>query len=116
MSNSNPLSGVLYVKIQCHTDANVEEKGFLTMFEDVSGLGMQLRTKLMLSFVIIPFGSEHVVFINISLTLISSGAWHRRWIVLSGYKLSYWKYPDDENKKVWVFENPNPSLTVSVHS
>jgi len=65
VSNSNPLSGVLYVKIQCHTDANVEEKGFLTMFEDVSGLG----------------------------------AWHRRWIVLSGYKLSYWKYPDDENKK-----------------
>ena len=28
------------------------------------------------------------------------GAWHRRWIVLAGNKLCFWKYPDDENKKV----------------
>lgn len=28
------------------------------------------------------------------------GAWHRRWCVLSGYCISYWKYPDDEERKV----------------
>ncbi|KAK4310082.1 hypothetical protein Pmani_018334 [Petrolisthes manimaculis] len=27
------------------------------------------------------------------------GAWNRRWCVLSGMHLSYWRYPDDENKK-----------------
>jgi actin-binding protein anillin len=42
------------------------EKGFLTMFEDVSGFG----------------------------------AWHRRWCVLEGAFLSYWKYPEDEKRKV----------------
>jgi actin-binding protein anillin len=29
------------------------------------------------------------------------GAWHRRWGVLAGNKLCFWKYPDDEQKKVW---------------
>ena len=28
------------------------------------------------------------------------GAWHRRWVVLARNKLCFWKYPDDENKKV----------------
>ena len=28
------------------------------------------------------------------------GSWHRRWCVLSGNKLQYWKYPDDESRKV----------------
>lgn len=28
------------------------------------------------------------------------GAWHRRWCVLSGYCISYWRYPDDEKRKV----------------
>jgi actin-binding protein anillin len=46
---------------------DVRERGFLTMFEDVSGFG----------------------------------AWHRRWCLLEGATLSYWKYPDDEKKKVW---------------
>ncbi|XP_077983493.1 anillin-like [Glandiceps talaboti] len=27
------------------------------------------------------------------------GAWHRRWCVLSGGYISYWKYPDDERRK-----------------
>nr|CAD7443562.1 unnamed protein product [Timema bartmani] len=27
------------------------------------------------------------------------GAWHRRWCLLKGAYLSYWKYPDDEKKK-----------------
>lgn len=28
------------------------------------------------------------------------GAWHRRWCVLSGSSISYWRYPDDERRKV----------------
>lgn len=28
------------------------------------------------------------------------GAWHRRWCLLSSHNLSYWKYPDDETRKV----------------
>jgi actin-binding protein anillin len=51
-------------------EQNVVEKGFLTMFEDVSGFG----------------------------------AWHRRWCVLEGALLSYWKYPDDEKRKVCWYE------------
>ena len=31
------------------------------------------------------------------------GAWHRRWCMLDGDKLHYWKYPDDQkNNKVIV--------------
>lgn len=47
---------------------DISYKGFLSMFDDISGLG----------------------------------AWHRRWCVLKGDKLSYWKYPEDENNKVWI--------------
>ncbi|KAK3597580.1 hypothetical protein CHS0354_018176 [Potamilus streckersoni] len=61
----SPLHGTIYMKLKCMMEQNVEERGFLTMFEDVSGLG----------------------------------AWHRRWCVLFGNKLAFWKYPDDENKK-----------------
>lgn len=28
------------------------------------------------------------------------GAWHRRWCLLKGENLSYWKYPDHEKKEV----------------
>ena len=28
------------------------------------------------------------------------GAWHRRWTVLKDNLLSFWKYPDDEFRKV----------------
>lgn len=28
------------------------------------------------------------------------GAWHRRWCKLNGYMLTYWRFPDDEKKKV----------------
>lgn len=54
------------MKVSCDISTTVEHRGFLTMFEDVSGFG----------------------------------AWHRRWCRLHGHLLSYWKYPDDENKKV----------------
>ncbi|KAK3085514.1 hypothetical protein FSP39_004457 [Pinctada imbricata] len=61
----SPLHGTIYMRLKCLMEQNVEERGFLTMFEDVSGLG----------------------------------AWHRRWNVLAGNKLCFWKYPDDETKK-----------------
>ncbi|XP_052230360.1 anillin-like isoform X2 [Dreissena polymorpha] len=61
----SPLHGMIYMRLKCMMEQHVEERGFLTMFEDVEGLG----------------------------------SWHRRWCVLSGNKLCYWKYPDDENKK-----------------
>ena len=64
----SPLHGMIYMRLKCNMEQNVEERGFLTMFEDVSGLG----------------------------------AWHRRWCVLTGNKLGFWKYPDDETRKVGV--------------
>ncbi|XP_049817405.1 anillin isoform X2 [Aethina tumida] len=60
----SPLEGNVEMKISCELALSVEHRGFLTMFEDVSGFG----------------------------------AWHRRWCLLSGHTLSYWKYPDDERK------------------
>lgn len=65
LSYLSPLHGTIYMNLKCLMEASVEEKGFLTMFEDVSGLG----------------------------------SWHRRWCVLGGNKLSFWKYPDDEMRK-----------------
>lgn len=57
------------MKITCELAVSVEHRGFLTMFEDVSGFG----------------------------------AWHRRWCLLKGSSLNYWKYPDDEKKQVHSF-------------
>lgn len=61
-----PLEGSVQMKVNCELAVTVEHKGFLTMFEDVSGFG----------------------------------AWHRRWCLLKGSNLSYWKYPDDEKSSV----------------
>ncbi|XP_066144957.1 anillin-like isoform X1 [Euwallacea fornicatus] len=61
----SPLAGSVEMKITCQLAVSVENRGFLTMFEDVSGFG----------------------------------AWHRRWCMLKGQSLSYWKYPEDEKKK-----------------
>uniref|UniRef100_A0A1B6IE89 PH domain-containing protein n=1 Tax=Homalodisca liturata TaxID=320908 RepID=A0A1B6IE89_9HEMI len=60
------LEGSMHLKIDSEMSVDVEYRGFLTMFEDVSGFG----------------------------------AWHRRWCLLKGDKLSYWKYPDDERVKI----------------
>lgn len=62
---TSPLEARLQMHVGCELSVNVEHRGFLTMFEDVSGFG----------------------------------AWHRRWCLLKGDTLSYWKYPDDEKKK-----------------
>jgi len=64
---TSPLEGNIQLQLSSELQLDVRERGFLTMFEDVSGFG----------------------------------AWHRRWCLLEGATLSYWKYPDDEKKKVW---------------
>ncbi|KOC69784.1 Actin-binding protein anillin [Habropoda laboriosa] len=63
--SQSPLEGRLQMHVSCELSVAVEHRGFLTMFEDVSGFG----------------------------------AWHRRWCLLKGSTLSYWKYPDDERKR-----------------
>jgi hypothetical protein len=60
----SPLAGKLFLNIQCASESNVEGSGFLTVFEDVSGLG----------------------------------CWQRRWYVLKGPHLSFWKFPDQQVK------------------
>jgi actin-binding protein anillin len=67
---SSPLEDNIQLQLSSELEQNVRERGFLTMFEDVSGFG----------------------------------AWHRRWCLLESAVLSYWKYPDDEKKKVCLFE------------
>lgn len=64
----SPLDGSIKMHICCELAVSVEHRGFLTMFEDVSGFG----------------------------------AWHRRWCLLKGHTVSYWKYPDDEKKMVSI--------------
>lgn len=63
---ASPIVGTLLLKIQCHSEAVMEQRGFLTVFEDVAGFG----------------------------------AWHRRWCRLTNYQLMFWRYPDDEKRKV----------------
>uniref|UniRef100_A0A7M4EV66 Anillin n=1 Tax=Crocodylus porosus TaxID=8502 RepID=A0A7M4EV66_CROPO len=45
----SPLEGHIYLKLNCKLDSSVEEKGFLTMFEDVSGFGAWHRRWCVLS-------------------------------------------------------------------
>jgi len=58
----SPLDGALRFQLNCHSESQVAYRGFLTMFDDVSGFG----------------------------------AWHRRWFVLEGNRLAYWKYPENQ--------------------
>ncbi|XP_074543240.1 anillin isoform X2 [Halichoeres trimaculatus] len=44
-----PLEGHVFLKMQCEVGSKVEEKGFLTMFEDVSGFGAWHRRWCVLS-------------------------------------------------------------------
>ncbi|XP_068084364.1 anillin-like [Anabrus simplex] len=62
---TSPLEGSIQLRMSSELSVDVTQKGFLTMFEDVSGFG----------------------------------AWHRRWCVLKGSFLAFWKYPDDEKRK-----------------
>ncbi|KAG5896653.1 hypothetical protein JTB14_021298 [Gonioctena quinquepunctata] len=41
---------------------------------------------------------EHHGFLTMFEDVSGFGAWHRRWCLLKGHTLSYWKYPDDEKK------------------
>ena len=75
----SPLQGTLHLALNGHSESQVPgcsysglnspcqvtNKGFLTMFDDVSGFG----------------------------------AWHRRWLVLEGSSLSFWKYPENQTKQ-----------------
>ncbi|NWU57656.1 ANLN protein, partial [Dromas ardeola] len=45
----SPLEGHIYLKLKCQVDSSAEEKGFLTMFEDVSGFGAWHRRWCVLS-------------------------------------------------------------------
>ncbi|XP_033854813.3 anillin isoform X2 [Acipenser ruthenus] len=45
----SPLEGHIYLKLQCQVGSSVEERGFLTMFEDVSGFGAWHRRWCVLS-------------------------------------------------------------------
>ncbi|XP_031779988.1 anillin isoform X3 [Nasonia vitripennis] len=42
---------------------------------------------------------DHHGFLTMFEDVSGFGAWHRRWCLLKGATLSYWKYPDDERKK-----------------
>lgn len=45
----SPIEGSLELKIQCHTESLIEERGFLTVFEDVAGFGAWHRRWCLLS-------------------------------------------------------------------
>ncbi|XP_072416812.1 anillin [Chiloscyllium punctatum] len=45
----SPLEGHIYVKLQCQIGSTIEERGFLTMFDDVSGFGAWHRRWCVLS-------------------------------------------------------------------
>ncbi|XP_028673971.2 anillin isoform X1 [Erpetoichthys calabaricus] len=45
----SPIEGHVYLKLQCQVGSSIEERGFLTMFEDVSGFGAWHRRWCLLS-------------------------------------------------------------------
>ncbi|XP_059964770.1 anillin isoform X2 [Mesoplodon densirostris] len=45
----SPLEGHIYLKIKCQVNSSVEERGFLTIFEDISGFGAWHRRWCVLS-------------------------------------------------------------------
>ncbi|XP_038628795.1 anillin isoform X2 [Tachyglossus aculeatus] len=45
----SPLEGHIYLKLKCQVNSHVEERGFLTIFEDVSGFGAWHRRWCVLS-------------------------------------------------------------------
>ncbi|KAF6301460.1 anillin actin binding protein [Rhinolophus ferrumequinum] len=45
----SPLEGHIYLKIKCQVNSSIEERGFLTIFEDVSGFGAWHRRWCVLS-------------------------------------------------------------------
>ncbi|KAK3917217.1 Anillin [Frankliniella fusca] len=63
---TSPLEGSVQLRLTCDLSLDIEHRGFLTMYEVVSGYG----------------------------------AWHRRWCLLKGEMLSYWKYPDHEKTEI----------------
>ncbi|XP_050299798.1 anillin-like isoform X2 [Anthonomus grandis grandis] len=52
---------------------------------------------------------EHRAFLTMFEDISGFGAWHRRWCLLKGHTLSYWKYPEDEKKMA-------PIDTIDLHS
>ncbi|XP_063217461.1 anillin-like isoform X2 [Bacillus rossius redtenbacheri] len=59
---SSPLEGSVQMRLSSELTLDVTERGFLNLYQDVSGLGSLLR----------------------------------RWFVLKGSRLSYWRYPEEE--------------------
>ncbi|CAL1539975.1 unnamed protein product [Lymnaea stagnalis] len=47
--HSSPLYGQIFMRLKCLMEVNVEERGFLTMFDDVSGFGAWHRRWCVLS-------------------------------------------------------------------
>ena len=46
---ASPIDGIFQLKIQSHTESLIEERGFLTVFEDVGGFGSWHRRWCLLS-------------------------------------------------------------------
>ncbi|XP_053618181.1 anillin isoform X2 [Plodia interpunctella] len=49
---------------------------------------------------LLPAPAPHAAFLTAFDDVSGLGAWHRRWLRLQPPLLSYWKYPDDVNKKL----------------
>lgn len=54
---------------------------------------------------------DHHGFLTMFEDVSGFGAWHRRWCLLKGATLSYWKYPDDEKMKTRQEKLPGITFT-----